>query len=354
LRRTGKNYIGFCPFHSNTRTPAFVVFPESQTWRCFGQCNEGGDLFGFVMKKEGWDFSETLRFLADKAGVPLSSQPKIGEADAQVRESLIKVLEDAAQFYRAQLFESESGSAALAYLRRRGLTDTTIKIWGLGYAPAGWDDLSRHLLRKGYTKDHLLRAGLITERDDGDTYDKFRHRLMFPIRDAYGKMAGFGGRVLNPRTVPKYLNSPRTELFRQGRYALRPGPGAPGNRRSEQAVLLGVYMVVIIGLHQAAFPTRSSDWHRPMTERASVKLLEKSSRLELFVWRLDPDDSRGKSNLRGPAKRPQRQLTQDDQPTFVSRGLLHFEGCFNSGYPSTTLPQSGPDVIAMRESKGQA
>ena len=95
LRRTGKNYIGFCPFHSNTRTPSFVVFPETQTWRCFGQCNEGGDLFGFVMKKEGWDFNETLRILAEKAGVTLSSQPRISEADVEARGSLIKVLDDA-------------------------------------------------------------------------------------------------------------------------------------------------------------------------------------------------------------------------------------------------------------------
>jgi DNA primase (bacterial type) len=104
LRRTGKNYIGFCPFHSNTRTPSFVVFPETQTWRCFGQCNEGGDLFGFVMKKEGWDFNETLRILAEKAGVTLSSQPRISEADVEARGSLIKVLDDAAQFYRSQSY----------------------------------------------------------------------------------------------------------------------------------------------------------------------------------------------------------------------------------------------------------
>ncbi|NMD27447.1 MAG: DNA primase, partial [Chloroflexi bacterium] len=252
LRRTGKNYIGFCPFHSNTRTPAFVVFPESQTWRCFGQCNEGGDLFGFVMKKEGWDFNEALRILAEKAGATLSAQPRPSEADAEQRGNIIRVLDDAAQFYRSQLLESEAGAAALAYLRRRGLTDTTIKIWGLGYAPGGWDELTRHLTRKGYTKDHLLRAGLLTERDDGDTYDKFRHRLMFPIRDTYGKMAGFGGRVLNPDDVPKYLNSPRTELFDKGRLLYGLDLARQEIRRTEQAVIVEGYMDVI-GLHQAGF-----------------------------------------------------------------------------------------------------
>ena len=345
LRRTGKNYIGFCPFHSNTRTPAFVVFPESQTWRCFGQCNEGGDLFGYVMKKEGWDFNETLRFLADKAGVQLSSQPKIGEADAQVRDSLIKVLEDAAQFFRAQLVESEAGGAALAYLRRRGLTDTTIKIWGLGYAPGGWDELTRHLTRKGYTKDHLLRAGLLTERDDGDTYDKFRHRLMFPIRDTYGKMAGFGGRVLNPDDVPKYLNSPRTELFDKGRLLYGLDLARQEIRRTEQAVIVEGYMDVI-GLHQAGFGNAVSPMGTALTED-QFKLLKKFTRN--IVLALDPDAAGEKATLRG-LETARKTMDQDDQPTFDSRGLLHFEGRLKADIRVTALPGGqDPDEIALSD-----
>jgi len=345
LRRTGKNYIGFCPFHSNTRTPAFVVFPESQTWRCFGQCNEGGDLFGYVMKKEGWDFNETLRFLADKAGVQLSSQPKIGEADAQVRDSLIKVLEDAAQFFRAQLVESEAGGAALAYLRRRGLTDTTIKIWGLGYAPGGWDELTRHLTRKGYTKDHLLRAGLLTERDDGDTYDKFRHRLMFPIRDTYGKMAGFGGRVLNPDDVPKYLNSPRTELFDKGRLLYGLDLARQEIRRTEQAVIVEGYMDVI-GLHQAGFGNAVSPMGTALTED-QFKLLKKFTRN--IVLALDPDAAGEKATLRG-LETARKTMDQDDQPTFDSRGLLHFEGRLKADIRVTSLPEGqDPDEIALSD-----
>ena len=321
LRRTGKNYIGFCPFHSNTRTPAFVVFPESQTWRCFGQCNEGGDLFGFVMKKEGWDFNEALRILAEKAGATLSAQPRPSEADAEQRGNIIRVLDDAAQFYRSQLLESEAGAAALAYLRRRGLTDTTIKIWGLGYAPGGWDELTRHLTRKGYTKDHLLRAGLLTERDDGDTYDKFRHRLMFPIRDTYGKMAGFGGRVLNPDDVPKYLNSPRTELFDKGRLLYGLDLARQEIRRTEQAVIVEGYMDVI-GLHQAGFGYAVSPMGTALTED-QFKLLKKFTRN--IVLALDPDAAGEKATLRG-LETARKTMDQDDQPTFDSRGLLHFEG----------------------------
>ena len=128
LRRTGKNYIGFCPFHANTRTPAFVVFPDSQTWRCFGACNEGGDIFRFVMKREGWDFAETLRYLADKAGVQLSPRTQESSADESRKEALRQVLEEAAQFFRRQMLETDEGRQALDYLHQRGLSDETIKI----------------------------------------------------------------------------------------------------------------------------------------------------------------------------------------------------------------------------------
>ncbi|HNW95450.1 MAG TPA: DNA primase [Anaerolineaceae bacterium] len=345
LRRTGKNYIGFCPFHSNTRTPAFVVFPESQTWRCFGQCNEGGDLFGFVMKKEGWDFNETLRFLAEKAGVALSSQPRIAEADAQARDVLIKVLEEAAQFYRSQLVESEAGGAALAYLRHRGLSDTTIKIWGLGYAPAGWDELTRQLTRKGYTREHLLRAGLLTEREDGGTHDKFRHRLMFPIRDTYGKMAGFGGRILNPDDVPKYLNSPRTELFDKGRLLYGLDLARQEIRKAEQAVIVEGYMDVI-GLHQAGFGNAVSPMGTALTED-QFKLLKKFTRS--IILALDPDAAGEKATLRG-LETARQTMDQDDQPTFDSRGLLHFEGRLKADIRVTTLPAGqDPDEIALAD-----
>ena len=141
LRRTGKNYIGFCPFHSNTRTPSFVVFPDTQTWRCFGACNEGGDIFRFVMKREGWDFAETLRYLADKAGVQLSPRTQESSADESHKEALRQVLEEAVQFFRRQMLETDEGRQALDYLHQRGLSDETIKIWGLGYAPSTWNAL---------------------------------------------------------------------------------------------------------------------------------------------------------------------------------------------------------------------
>ncbi len=131
LRKTGKNYTGFCPFHSNTRTPAFAVFPESGTWRCFGQCNEGGDIFGFVMKKEGWDFAEALRYLAEKAGVQLRPPTPQEKEVTEENDHLRSLLEEAMTYYRHFLQNSSEGHQALDYLKQRGLTEPTLEMFGL-------------------------------------------------------------------------------------------------------------------------------------------------------------------------------------------------------------------------------
>ena len=202
LKHSGKNYTGFCPFHANTRTPAFVVFPESGTWRCFGECNEGGDIFRFVMKKEGWDFKEALENLAERAGVklePLTPQ----KVEANERETqLRKLLEEAVVFYRYQLTQSEAGQQARDYLVKRGIKPETAESWGLGYALKSWDATLNYFVKKGYPQKDIFDCGLLSERDSGGYYDRFRHRLMFPIRDASGNMTGFGGRVLDPMTSP--------------------------------------------------------------------------------------------------------------------------------------------------------
>jgi len=164
LRRSGKNYTGFCPFHSNTRTPAFVVFSETGTWRCFGQCNEGGDIFSFVMKKEGWDFAETLRYLAEKAGVELKPPTPEEQAAAEEGDNLRQLLEQAVTFYRHQLVNTPAGKSALNYLLQRGLTRETIEAFGLGYAPDSWEAALGYFKSKGYREKDLLEAGLLTER----------------------------------------------------------------------------------------------------------------------------------------------------------------------------------------------
>ena len=200
LRKSGKNYIGFCPFHPNTRTPAFVVFPETGTWHCFG-CQKGGDIFTFVMEREGWDFGEALKYLAQRAGVELQPASPQAAQQAEEHERLRQLLEEAVAFFRHHL-HTPAGQQALDYLHRRGLTDATIEAWGLGYAPNARDALLRFFREKGYTPEEMLQAGLLSERDDGSVYDRFRHRVMFPIRDVRGRMAGFGARTLDPDGVP--------------------------------------------------------------------------------------------------------------------------------------------------------
>jgi len=135
LRKSGKSYSGFCPFHPNTRTPAFAVFPESGTWRCFGACNEGGDIFSYVMKKEGWDFPETLAHLAERAGVELEPQTPEQEAADEAQERLHELLESTVTFFRHHLLQTEPGKGVRDYLHKRGITDATIEAFELGYAP---------------------------------------------------------------------------------------------------------------------------------------------------------------------------------------------------------------------------
>ena len=345
LRRTGKNYIGFCPFHSNTRTPAFVVFPETQTWRCFGQCNEGGDIFGYMMKREGWDFNEALRNLAERAGVTLIQHTPESEANEQARQDLSAVLEEAASFYRQQMLTTPAGNKALDYLHKRGLTDETIKVWGLGYAPGGWTALLDHLLLKNIQPALMVAAGLMTERDDGSSYDRFRNRLMFPIRGPYGQLVGFGGRVLDPEDVPKYLNSPATVLFDKGRLLYGLDLARKSIRSLNQAVIVEGYMDVI-GLHQAGFSNAVSPMGTALTED-QFRLIKRLTRN--IVLALDPDAAGQNATLKG-LETARKAMDQESEIRFDSRGLLRVEQHLNADIRVTALPdQKDPDEIVLED-----
>lgn len=345
LRHTGKNYTGFCPFHSNTRTPAFVVFPETQTWRCFGQCNEGGDIFGFVMKKEGWDFSEALNFLAEKAGVTLTEYSPEDKTDKDLQDKLSELLERAALYFRQQMLETPPGRETLNYLHQRGLTDQTIKIFGLGHAPDGWDGLLNHLKHLGYDESIMLEAGLITERESGGYYDRFRNRLMFPIRSTYGKMVGFGGRVLDPNDVPKYINSPKTALFDKGRLLYGLDQARQSIRSNNQVVIVEGYMDAI-ACHQANFANVVSPMGTALTED-QFRLVKKFTRR--IVLALDPDAAGEKATLRG-LETARQIMDQDAELRFDARGLLHFEARLNADIRIATLPGGkDPDEIVLAD-----
>lgn len=345
LKRTGRNYIGFCPFHSNTRTPSFVVFPETQTWRCFGQCNEGGDLFGYVMKRDNLDFPETLKQLADRAGVVLKPQTPADQKREQIKLTLSEVMEAALDFFRKQMFETEAGKRALDYLHKRGLTDETIKIWGLGYAPNSWNLLLDHLLAKGFNRELIMQAGLLTQGEEDRVYDRFRDRLMFPIRNPYGKMAGFGGRILNPEDVPKYLNSPATDLFDKGRLLYGLDMARAGMRKENQAVIVEGYMDVI-GLHQAGYTNAVSPMGTALTE-AQFNLIKKVT--TNIVLALDPDAAGQNATMRG-LETARKAMDQSEELTINSKGLLQIERSLKADIRVTELPDGlDPDEIVLAD-----
>lgn len=351
LRRSGKNYMGFCPFHSNSRTPAFVVFPETGTWRCFGQCNEGGDIFGFVMKKEGWDFSETLRFLAEKAGVELKPPTPAEQAAAEEHDSQRLLLEEAVTFYRHHLRNTPAGKLALAYLHQRGLTDETIEAFGLGYAPQSWDVALRYFKSKNHTEKELLDAGLLTERssDEGEhrgrIYDRFRHRIMFPIRDERGRMAGFGARILDPDDIPKFLNSPQTAIFDKGHLLYGLDHARKAIRQQDQAVIVEGYLDVIV-LHQAGFANAVSPMGTALTERQLYMLKRFTRRI---VLALDPDAAGSQATLRG-LQIARQSLDREQELFFDARGLLGYEARLQADIRVTTLPEGmDPDEVVRRD-----
>ncbi|HEY3344391.1 MAG TPA: DNA primase [Anaerolineaceae bacterium] len=353
LRRTGKNYSGFCPFHTNSHTPAFAVFPDSGTWRCFGQCNEGGDIFKFIMKREGWDFPQTLKYLADKAGVQLVAPSPQAEEAAEEHERLRSLLEEAVVFYRHHLLQTPAGQIALDYLHRRQLTDQTIEVFGLGYAPDAWEAALQHFRAKGYRPEELLQAGMATQRDhnaapgdsSGGVYDRFRNRIMFPIRDLAGKMVGFGARILNPNDTPKFLNSPQTELFDKGRLLYGLDAARKAIRAQDQVVIVEGYLDVI-ALHQGGFPNTVSPMGTALTED-QLRLLKRFSRR--IILALDPDAAGEKATLRG-LEVARQAMDHADELVFDARGLVRHEARLQADLRVTTLPDGmDPDEVVNRD-----
>lgn len=217
LKKRGKGLIGLCPFHQE-KTPSFNVDPHRQFYHCFG-CNEGGNVFTFLMKMEGVSFPEAVRTLAEKANIPL---PQLSSTDAeqeQETEILYYANQLAADFFKQCLFETRAGKKAFNYLTNRGFTRQIIEEFDLGYAPNLWDGLIQKAQRENIPLQHFFKAGLIQERKGkSGYYDRFRGRLIFPVKSPSGRVIGFGGRILtDEKNVPKYLNSPETAVYHKSR-----------------------------------------------------------------------------------------------------------------------------------------
>lgn len=354
LRRSGKNYTGFCPFHDNKRTPAFVVWPDSGTWRCFGECNEGGDIFKFIMKKEGLDFKEALQRLADKAGVTLerfqAERPQQKEENLRLRD----LLEDAVQFFRHHLLNTAEGKTALDYLlEKRHLTRETIETWGLGYAPPGYDNARNHFLAKGYSEQELMDAGLVSAREEENQpgkrriFDRFHHRIMIPIRDENGKMCGFGARI-HPndpnKDQAKFINTSETPIFTKGHLLYGLDRARKPIRATDQAVIVEGYLDVI-AVHQAGFENVVSPMGTALTEE-QLRLLKRFTRK--IVLALDPDTAGQKAILRG-LEAARASMDRAAEHAFDARGLLRHEARLQADLRVAALPDElDPDEVVAR------
>ena len=249
LKRTGKNYVGLCPFHAE-KTPSFSVNVERQIFHCFG-CGSGGNVFTFLTKTEGISFPEAVRKLGARAGIPIPEPARREETDpeAELKKRILQANEEAAGYFRRELWESKEGSRAREYLLDRGITRETSESFGLGYAPPSWDGLLRGLASR-CTPDLLEKAGLAIPRESGKGhYDRFRDRIICPIQDLQGRVVGFGGRVLD-QGLPKYLNSPESPVFSKGRHLFAMNRSREGARRSGFLVVVEGYFDAI-ALHQA-------------------------------------------------------------------------------------------------------
>lgn len=243
LKRTGRNLKGLCPFHSE-KTPSFTVYPENGSYYCFG-CGSGGDVITFIKNIENLDYVEAVRFLAAKAGMTVPED----ETDNGLGKLKTRILEAnrlAARFFHENLIHTPQ---ALQYIRDRGLSDKTIRHFGLGFAKNSWSDLTQYLRSKGYSEQELYQAALAAKGRNGSYYDQFRNRFMFPIIDVRGSVIGFGGRVLDD-SKPKYLNSADTPVFKKSRnlFALN-----FAKNTKERSLILGEGYMDVIAMHQAGF-----------------------------------------------------------------------------------------------------
>jgi DNA primase len=246
LRKTGRSLVGLCPFHSE-KTPSFHVFPDSQSFYCFG-CEAGGDVITFIRKIENLDYIESLKFLAKMAGIDMP-EDEAQDRTSVLRSKILEINRQAALFFYHTLI-SPAGKKGLEYFSRRKLSAETIKNFGLGYAPDSWDSLNKHLRSLGYGEDEIRQSALgEISRRTGGSYDIFRNRVMFPIIDLRGNVIAFGGRVLDD-SVPKYLNSRDTPVFSKSRCLFALNFAKNGN--SGTLILCEGYMDAI-ALHQAGF-----------------------------------------------------------------------------------------------------
>ncbi|MDP9211760.1 MAG: DNA primase, partial [bacterium] len=287
LKKAGRNFKGLCPFHSE-KTPSFMVNPERQSFHCFG-CDEGGDIFDFMMKRERADFTETLRMLANRAGVELKGFD--AKANKQ-KQRLFEANEAAARYFQAVLAH-DTGKAAREYLEGRGLTEATLKRFRVGFAPDDFDTMVMALRKKDFTEQELVDAGLAAK--GRGTYARFRGRVMIPITDGQGVIRGFTGRVLDPDAKEaKYVNTPETAIYHKGRLIFALDAAKEAIIGTDAAVLVEGQMDVLAA-HQAGTKQTIAVSGTALTEE---QLRQIARYAKTMVFALDADAAGRKAMLR--------------------------------------------------------
>ncbi len=285
LQKSGANFKGLCPFHTE-KTPSFFVFPNRQSWRCFGACATGGDVFSFYMQRENVDFRQALQDLARMTGTEVPTRQRRKSEDP-----LLKLTEAAAKFFTRNLASAE-GAEARAYVESRGITPETATKFQLGLSPNDGSAMRRHLLSLGYTEGQLSLAGLVSQPQDGAGQDLFRRRLIFPIWDAEGRMVGFGGRALDD-SMPKYLNSRQGPIFDKSKILFAFHLARDSVRNNGAAVVVEGYMDAIMA-HQNGFDNVVASMGTALTTY-QTDLLRSASEV---IMALDPDAAGQEATLR--------------------------------------------------------
>ncbi len=341
LKRAGSIYKGQCPFH-NERTPSFVVFPNTGTWHCFGACGTGGDVFSFVMRKENLEFREALQLLAKQAGIDLDERED-GQGSRQ-RAGVFEVNEAATSYFEQLLLHSPAAAAARGYLERRGIDQATTAQFRLGYALESWSGLRDFLLEKGFTLELLVEAGLVKRNEErNSTYDMFRNRVIFPIRDRQGRVLGFGGRVLDDG-VPKYLNTGETPVFHKSHIVYGLDLAQRVIRERDQVVIVEGYMDVIAA-HQFGFANVVACMGTALT---GEQLRQLQHYTDNFVLALDADAAGQAATIRS-LNQARQSLMRVRKPV-VTPGGVRLEERLGANLFITTMPEGkDPDEVIRRD-----
>lgn len=346
LQKAGRNFKALCPFHQE-KTPSFIVFPEGGRWHCFGACATGGDIFTFVERMENVDFAQALRILADRAGVALAPRSSEARDRDRRRDRLTQLNAQAAAYFHDHLGGSEEAEAVREHLRGREISPESWQRFQLGYSPRDGASLLSHLKERGYSEEDILEAGLSLERSGGGHGDRFRGRLMFPIRDDRGRVIGFGARALSGEE-PKYLNSPDTLVFRKGRGLYGIDLAREAIREADQAIITEGYTDVIMA-HQKGFQNVVASMGTSLTEDQVRSLKRLTGRL---VLALDADQAGVSATERG-LEVAMDALRGKPAPIPLARNLIRFESRLEAEIEIAVLPAGkDPDDLLREDPDG--